>query len=331
LNNNNQLNTGLPTSSDSLSDSNKASNKALLKVYGIGFGLVILLILVLLIFRDDGDIVVSAGIVQNSVVQNDPEILDQLVDNASASIAQQDALDLQIQQRNSEILNLQDQLQELSRLVEEEQSLLIENNSNGNNAASLGNVAQISEQLLSLTAALSGSNAKILQLEEDLRKATGNASSMQEAINELTNISELAEEQMSSQFSQFEATIAERDVLIQELETELELLQKSLVVETPEQPTIEDMLPLVAIAPQYPTRAAQRGIEGWCIVAFTVDGVGNVVKDSITVVDAEPGGMFDRSSIRAAALFKFQPRVVDGRGVSVDDVQYVFRYQLVDN
>ena len=34
-----------------------------------------------------------------------------------------------------------------------------------------------------------------------------------------------------------------------------------------------DYLPLVAIAPQYPTRAAQRGIEGWVLVAFTVDGV----------------------------------------------------------
>jgi len=89
-----------------------------------------------------------------------------------------------------------------------------------------------------------------------------------------------------------------------------------------------DMLPLVAIAPQYPTRAAQRGIQGWCLVAFTVNGLGIVVEDSIVVVDAEPSGIFDRSSIRAANRFKFQPRVVDGVGVSVDNVQYVFRYQL---
>lgn len=91
-----------------------------------------------------------------------------------------------------------------------------------------------------------------------------------------------------------------------------------------------DMLPLVAIAPQYPTRAAQRGITGWCLVSFTVDGLGNVVEDSIQVEDAEPASIFDRSSVRAAARFKFQPRVVDGQGVPVEGVQYVFRYELED-
>ena len=89
-----------------------------------------------------------------------------------------------------------------------------------------------------------------------------------------------------------------------------------------------DYLPLVAIAPQYPTRAAQRGIQGWCLVSFTVDGMGNVVEETINVVDAEPASIFDRSSIRAAARFKFQPRVVDGQGVEVPGVQYLFRYQL---
>ena len=89
-----------------------------------------------------------------------------------------------------------------------------------------------------------------------------------------------------------------------------------------------DYLPLVAIAPQYPTRAAQRGIQGWCLVSFTVDGMGNVVEDTITVVDAEPASIFDRSSMRAATRFKFQPRVVDGQGVEVPGVQYLFRYQL---
>ena len=88
---------------------------------------------------------------------------------------------------------------------------------------------------------------------------------------------------------------------------------------------------MVAIAPQYPTRAAQRGIQGWCLVSFTVDGLGNVVEESIQVVDAEPTNIFDRSSLRAAARFKFQPRVVDGEGVNVDGVQYLFRYQLEDN
>ena len=91
-----------------------------------------------------------------------------------------------------------------------------------------------------------------------------------------------------------------------------------------------DYLPLVAIAPQYPTRAAQRGITGWCLVSFTVDGQGNVNADTIIVVDAEPPNIFNRSSERAAARFKFQPRVIDGVGVSVPGVQYLFTYVLED-
>jgi protein TonB len=87
-----------------------------------------------------------------------------------------------------------------------------------------------------------------------------------------------------------------------------------------------EMLPLVNVTPTYPTRAQQRGIQGWCQVSFTVTGTGGV--ENVVVVDGEPAGVFDRSSIRAAEKFKFQPKVVDGEGVPVPNVQYVFRYQL---
>ena len=106
-----------------------------------------------------------------------------------------------------------------------------------------------------------------------------------------------------------------------EIDTGLELSNASISA------TDGDYLPLVAIAPQYPTRAAQRGIQGWCLVSFTVDGLGNVVEETIEVVDAEPQSIFDRSSERAAARFKFQPRVVDGVGADVPGVQYLFRNQ----
>ena len=109
-----------------------------------------------------------------------------------------------------------------------------------------------------------------------------------------------------------------------QMDTGLELSNASISA------TDGDYLPLVAIAPQYPTRAAQRGIQGWCLVSFTVDGLGNVVEETIAVVDAEPANIFDRSSERAAARFKFQPRVVDGKGVEVAGVQYLFRYELED-
>ena len=146
-----------------------------------------------------------------------------------------------------------------------------------------------------------------------------------EEIDKPEPIEELTEEQPELQEKQINLDAGpslniERATI--DIDTGLQLSNASISA------TDGDYLPLVAIAPQYPTRAAQRGIEGWCLVSFTVSGLGSVEEDTITVVDAEPPQIFNRSSVRAAARFKFQPRVEDGIGVAVTGVQYLFRYQL---
>lgn len=93
----------------------------------------------------------------------------------------------------------------------------------------------------------------------------------------------------------------------------------------------EEMFPITTVTPQYPTYAATQSIEGWTQVKFTVDSNGNVVENSIVVVDAEPAEVFDSSSMRAIAQFKFSPRVSGGVAVDVPNVQYVFRYVLDDS
>ena len=146
-----------------------------------------------------------------------------------------------------------------------------------------------------------------------------------EEIDKPEPIEELTEEQPELQEKQINLdagpslNIARMSI---DIDTSLQLSNASISA------TDGDYLPLVAIAPQYPTRAAQRGIEGWCLVSFTVNGLGSVEEETITVVDAEPPQIFNRSSVRAAARFKFQPRVEDGVGVAVSGVQYLFRYQL---
>ena len=89
-----------------------------------------------------------------------------------------------------------------------------------------------------------------------------------------------------------------------------------------------EYLPIVTIQPQYPTRALQRGIEGWCQVMFTVNENGGV--EDPVVVDAEPPNIFDSASIRAVQRFRFNPRTVDGQPVKTPGVQYVFTYQLAE-
>lgn len=87
-----------------------------------------------------------------------------------------------------------------------------------------------------------------------------------------------------------------------------------------------EYLPIVVIQPQYPNRALERGIEGWCQVMFTVDENGGV-QDAV-VVDADPPSIFDQASLRAVARFKFNPRTKDGKPVKTPGVQYVFRFNL---
>ena len=89
-----------------------------------------------------------------------------------------------------------------------------------------------------------------------------------------------------------------------------------------------EYLPIVTVPPQYPNRALQRGIEGWCQVSFTVNENGGV--EDAVVIDGDPPGIFDSASLRAVARFKFNPRTEDGQPVKTFGVQYVFTYKLDD-
>jgi protein TonB len=80
-----------------------------------------------------------------------------------------------------------------------------------------------------------------------------------------------------------------------------------------------DSIPLVRVPPQYPMRAAERGIEGWVVLRFTITPTGTV-KNPI-VLDSKPARIFDRAAIRALKKWKYRPRVVDG--VAVDRIEEV--------
>ena len=92
----------------------------------------------------------------------------------------------------------------------------------------------------------------------------------------------------------------------------------------------QEYLPISAPIPLYPTQAAQDGIEGWILLSFTVTEDGSVDANSMQVMDAEPADIFDRSALRAAEKFMFQPRIIDGNAVEVPGVRYLFRYVLED-
>ena len=87
-------------------------------------------------------------------------------------------------------------------------------------------------------------------------------------------------------------------------------------------------MPLVRVQPQYPRRAIDRGIEGYVVVSLLLEADGTVPYDSITVIEAEPAGVFDAAAKKAASKFKYKPKVVDGVAVAVAGVQYRFTFEL---
>ncbi|GGO10689.1 protein TonB [Iodidimonas muriae] len=93
-------------------------------------------------------------------------------------------------------------------------------------------------------------------------------------------------------------------------------------------PTDGDYLPLVRIQPQYPRRAAERGIEGYVIVELTVTPQGTV--EDVRIIEADPRGYFERAAEQAAYKFKYKPKVVNGEPIAVDGVQYMFSFNLED-
>lgn len=87
-----------------------------------------------------------------------------------------------------------------------------------------------------------------------------------------------------------------------------------------------EYLPIVKVAPAYPRRAQQRGIEGFVIVEFTVTKQG-AVRDPV-VVEANPQGIFEQAAIDAVLKFKYKARVVNGEPTEVSGVQNRITFQI---
>jgi protein TonB len=88
-----------------------------------------------------------------------------------------------------------------------------------------------------------------------------------------------------------------------------------------------DFLPIVKVAPIYPRRAQTRGLEGQCLIEFTVTSTG-ATKDAFAVECTS--SLFKKASVNAALKFKYKPRVVDGVAMDVAGVQHIITFKLED-
>ncbi len=86
-----------------------------------------------------------------------------------------------------------------------------------------------------------------------------------------------------------------------------------------------EYLPIVKVAPVYPSRALSRGLEGYVIVEFTVTQTG-ATKDVFVVESTS--SLFERAAVEAAYKFKYKPRVIDGVAVEVPGVQNKISFEI---
>ena len=96
--------------------------------------------------------------------------------------------------------------------------------------------------------------------------------------------------------------------------------------EETDMPVNQEYAPLEKKRPIYPYVSQFNGLEGFCIVQYTVTELGTV-KDPFPDY-CSPIGLFEGVSVESAREFIYQPRVVDGVPQSVSGVQNKFVFDL---
>lgn len=87
-------------------------------------------------------------------------------------------------------------------------------------------------------------------------------------------------------------------------------------------------VPVTMTKLSYPSRAMDRGKEGWLIVELAIDETG--VPYDAEVVRYEGSVLFNQSSLKAFENFRFAPATLDGKAVAVTGKRYKVVYNLKD-
>jgi protein TonB len=86
-----------------------------------------------------------------------------------------------------------------------------------------------------------------------------------------------------------------------------------------------DSIPLVRVEPSYPERAAERGLEGWVEVEFTISASGTVRDPKIV---ASTSNVFHKAVLDAIRKWKYQPKIEDGKPVERPGERTVLKFTL---
>ncbi|MEW6984262.1 energy transducer TonB [Colwelliaceae bacterium 6471] len=75
-----------------------------------------------------------------------------------------------------------------------------------------------------------------------------------------------------------------------------------------------DARPIVRVNPKYPIDAARNGTEGWVVLAFDINAIGEVI--NINILDSQPKRVFDSAAKQALRKWKYRAKSVNGKQVA---------------
>lgn len=73
-------------------------------------------------------------------------------------------------------------------------------------------------------------------------------------------------------------------------------------------------MPLYRVEPRYPRKALRANKQGYVVLSFDINKVGQVV--NIQIIEAKPQRLFEREAKRALKKWKYKPMLVGGKAVS---------------
>ena len=85
--------------------------------------------------------------------------------------------------------------------------------------------------------------------------------------------------------------------------------------------------PVKNVSPSYPTRARERGIEGYVVMSYTITQKGSVA--NIAVADSNSNA-FTRVARNALREMKFPPCVQNGVAIQQENVKIRYEFALVE-
>ena len=91
-------------------------------------------------------------------------------------------------------------------------------------------------------------------------------------------------------------------------------------------PVDGDALAIVRVLPRYPSRALARGIEGWVLLEFAIDPLGQAIEP--VVIESDPKGVFDRIAVNAVRKWKYRPMIENGKAVVRPGVRQLISFKI---